>query len=277
MTFSRRTLLATGLGAVAVLPFAIGRGQSGIDGFPAVSSFDDLSPLDIFVRMRCSPPGETTTWWYSGHMLGRVGDNVAKPFLSIIGVGQSKAKYLPNGDIRYSLIEAGYYGDPDTGEIVDGEMASRLIDEPITPQHYLSPQTLLFQQDRVILPQGDNLPPGLDFTGRMIGPDVKADRVWMGEELFVKVSGQDDRPARVLTSLANFQAAVSDVCAGGMFVPASFEYTTWNSFRSWMNVGEQTGSVMSRLNSVKLPDWGGLPEALRERIQADHPGAFFDV
>jgi len=268
---SRRRAVCAGLAAAVTLP-AMSAGQTPRAArFRSVDALSDLSPLETFVRMRCSPEGATTTWWYSGHMLARMDDTPAKPVLSVIGASQSNVSMRPDGSVGYSLIEAGYYGDPDTKEITQGSIENRLTGAPMTPQHYLSPQSLIFEQGGTIRPDLAQLPPQLDYSGRWIGPDVKAGRVWMAEELFIKMAG---KRTRILNSLANFEAQEAAICEGGDFVPATFEYTTWNSFRPWMNMGDARGAIMMRLNSIKLKSWQGLPAALRTRIETDHPGRF---
>jgi hypothetical protein len=49
------------------------------------------------------------------------------------------------------------------------------------------------------------------------------------------------------------------------------EYTTLNSFRSWMEMGDVAGTISMRLNGVKLPDVNQIDRQLFDRIQRDHP------
>ncbi|WP_439532227.1 hypothetical protein [Polymorphobacter sp.] len=256
MSLTRRELAAAAL-AAAALPSA-----------SRANPLASLTPLEIFTRIRCSPPGRTTWWSYSGHMLARRDGDPLRPMVSVIGASRSTITMLPDGNIRYALTEAGYYGDPRTGEIADGPMANVLTGEPMSPEHYLSPQTILFTPDLKVLPDMAALPKGLDYTGRITPPDIKHSRIWMAEELFIKLPGT---PARVANSLANFEASVADVARGGDFVPATMQYTTLNSFRPWMNMGTAGGSIMMRLNALKCPGWDSVPEPLRRRILADHP------
>lgn len=214
---NRRRFLQSGVCATLAIPLTMGMSSAQIAGFAPVSSLDALTPLECFTRLRCSQPGDTTTWWYSGHMLGKVDGDAAVPILSLIGASQSKIEYLKDDTVRYSLIEAGYYGDPDTGEIADGPIINRITSAPMTPKHYLSPQSLDFFSDRTIRPAEQALPANTDFSGRMVGPDVKAGRVWMAEELFVKVPATANRGERVLTSLANFQGLATAIWSPVIF------------------------------------------------------------
>jgi hypothetical protein len=269
MTLSRRTILAAGLAAPALASLPA-RAQ------PALSQ-PALSPLETFLRIRCSPPETRTWWWYSGQMLARLTGAPLRPLVSVVGVSHSRITRRPDGSIGYSLLEAGYYGHPDKQgleAIVDGPMTNSLTGEAMTPEHYLSPQAIIFTPDLAVLPDLPALPPGLEYKGRITPPDIKQGRVWMSEELFIKAPpapGAPENGDRVLNSLANFEAALDDVMSNREFVPATMQYTTLNSFRPWMNMGSSVGAIMMRLNAVKLPAFEQVPAALRARILADHP------
>ena len=252
----RRTLLAAGL-AMPLLPAAAASGRNA---------------LETFLRMRCSPEGQSTYWSYSGHMLARVEGEPLRPLLSIIGASRSHIRRQPDGAIIYSLVEAGYYGAPDAaaspaGAIADSPITNALTGSPITPEHYLSPQTLRFTPDMQVMPDMGPLPPGVEYRGRITPPDIKQGRVWMAEELFVKLPGN---PSKILNSLANFETSLKDLDRRASFVPCSMQYTTLNSFRPWMNMGAAKGEIMMRLNAIKLARWDNVPAALRQRIEADH-------
>lgn len=250
----RRTLLAAGL----VLPLMPARAAPS------------RNALETFLRLRCSPEGKSTYWSYSGHMLARVEGEPLRPFLSIIGASRSQFRRQPDGTVAYSLVEAGYYGAPDSPGIADGPIRNSLTGGLMTPQHYLSPQSIRFTPDLKVLPDMGPLPPGMDYRGRFTPPDIKQGRIWMAEELFIKIPGESPK---ILNSLANFEASVKDLDSPAAFVPASMQYTTLNSFRPWMNMGEAKGEIMMRLNGLKLQSWEEVPAALRHRIEADHGNA----
>lgn len=266
----RRSFMLAGLSAVAI---AAATRPKRAFGFESAKSLEDLSDLEIFTRIRCSPPGTVTTWWYSGHMLARQGEDPATPVLSIIGASQSRITLSDDGSVMYDLVEAGYYGDVNTRQVADAAITNPLTGQLMTPEHYLSRQKLRFLPNLTVSP-ANPISPSVEFTGRITQPDVKGDKVWMAEELFVKLPSRGEQAPPIANSLANFEANISDVIRGGSFVPATFEYTTWNSFRPWMNMGEKSGAIMMRLNSVKLRSWKELPSDLTTRIDADHPTTF---
>lgn len=267
MMLSRRALLAAVPG-LAAMP--------GLAAIAAASP--GLSPLETFVRIRCSPPGTRTWWWYTGQLLARIAGEPMRPLVSVVGVSHSRITRRSDGSIGYALLEAGYYGAPDKPGSVDNiaekPIINALTGAPMQPEHYLSPQSIIFTEDLAVLPDLPALPPGLDYRGRITPPDIKNGRIWMAEELFIKAPparNRIDDAQRVLNSLANFEAALDDVESDKAFVPATMQYTTLNSFRPWMNMGSASGAIMMRLNGIKLPDWSDVPAELRARILADHP------
>jgi hypothetical protein len=268
MIMTRRTLVtaAAGLSGAACMS-AAGRART-----PA-----GLSDLALFVRIRCQPAGQRTFWWYSGQMLARRSGEAVRPLVTVVGASQSDITVNPDGSISYALTEAGYYGDIATGMIADKPIVNALTGEMIQPEHYLSPQKLRFLPDLSVRPEIANLPPGLDYRGRITPPDRKGDYVWMAEELFVAQPASATRSVRISNSLANFQVRASDLYSNMAFVPATMQYTTVNSLRPWMNMGDTQGDVVMRINAIKLAHWSRVDAALRARIAKDHPGIFHDL
>lgn len=272
MMVSRRNLCRGGLAVVAtsaVTP-AIANDAYGL-------AERTLTPLQKLVRIRNSEAGRRTFWWYSGQLLGRIGDTPLVPLFSVVGASQTTATWQDDGSISYQMIEAGYYGNLATGEIADSPIENPLTGEPVQPVHYLSPQTNTFTADLAVLPSTPVPSDRGAFEGRITPPDEKGDRIWMAERLTGILYKTPQRSYRVFNSLANFEASRSDVYRSGGFVPATMQYTTLNSFRPWMNMGDAQGNIMSRLNALKCDRWSDVGTDLCARIEKDHPGVFGDA
>ena len=272
MPLTRRTLVTAAAGIAGAACFA----ETAL-GKAAPSLPSALSDLEMFLRIRCRPPGLRSFWWYSGHMLARRTGEAAHPMVSVVGASQTEMTLKPDGSVEYAMTEAGYYGDIATGEIADKPIRNVLTGDMMQPEHYLSTQKLLFLPDLTIRPVMASLPPDLDYRGRITRPDRKGNTIWMAEELFVALPPNAKQGARISNSLANFQAQASDVYSHMAFVPATMQYTTVNSLRPWMNMGSTPGDIMMRLNAVKLANWSGVDASLRQRIEHDHPGIFHDL
>lgn len=269
MIMSRRILLAGAAGLASITATGVAK--------TARHKPARLSDLEVLTRIRCRPPGHRTFWWYSGQMLGRRSGEAIRPLVTVVGASQSEITINADGSIAYDMVEAGYYGDIATGSIADKPIVNALTGEMMQPEHYLSPQKIRFLPDLTVQPVIASLPPGLDYRGQITRPDVKGDVVWMAEELFVSLAPTTTGNARISNSLANFQARAADIFSDKAFVPATMQYTTINSLRSWMNMGDTQGDIVMRLNAIKLAHWSGVEPALRARIQRDHPGVFHDI
>jgi len=280
---SRRTVVTSGISALGIgaLAPALSPALSPALAHGNPQSSRSLSPLEKFMRIRCSAPGMRTFWWYSGQLLGRIGDTAMRPLFSIVGASQTQAQWQDDGTIAYTMVEAGYYGDLSNGApngvIADAPVVNALTGQMVQPEAYLSPQNLVFTPSLEVRPSAPVAPQAGEFAGTITPPDEKDDRVWMAERLFGMLYETPTRKRRVFNSLANFEASRADVHGSGTFVPATMQYTTINSFRPWMNMGDAAGNITSRLNAVKLASWLDVPDGLRLRIDADHPGVFSDA
>lgn len=269
MSINRRQLLQLAAGGSAALagPLAL---RAADDEFP-------MSDLEAHVRMRGNLRGERTYWYYSGTIFGNRWGEVTRPMLRVEGVSFSTIDSLPDGHYRYNLKEAGYYADFESGEIRD-RVLNPFTMEYYTPEHYLSPQKIIFAPDLSVTPDVEKLPPGLEYRG-VISPLRRfQDQLFSSEDLFVRMpapAGDGSQPDfRVQTSLAMFSARASHVLdANRDFVPCQFNYQTLATFRDWMGMGADPGMMSWRMVGTKCKE-DDLPRAIHERIAGDHAGFF---
>jgi hypothetical protein len=272
MTLARRQFLQfTSLGAA--LTAAPGRLlHAAEDPFP-------LGDLEAHLRMRGNPRGERSYWYYKGTVFGNSFGEVTRPMLGVEGISHSIIEALPEGRYRYRLNEAGYYSDPETGVISDRVM-NPFSGEYFEPQHYLSPQTTIFAPDLSVTPATDELPPGLEYRGRISPLRVFRNTVISSEDLFVRLphpqleDDPDRLPFTVQTSLATFTADRRDLLNEDLaFVPCQFNYQTLATFRPWMGMGRRPAMQSWRMVGTKCRR-EELPAPLVERIASEHDGFF---
>lgn len=273
MNLNRRSLIkfAAAGGAIA----ATSRSGSLLAAEPAFP----LGDLEAHVRMRGNLRGERSYWYYRGSVFGNVWGQSTAPMLSVEGVSFSLITALPGGRYRYSLNEAGYYGDPETGEITEKVM-NPFTGKRYKPKNYLSPQTVIFEPDLSVTPVIDRRPPGLDYRGVIAPVSTFQNSVWSSEDLFVRMplpnpDNDPDLPAfRVQTSLASFTSDRGELLDPDRdFVPCQMNYQTLGTWRPWMGMGQTKGMISMRLTGTKC-GVDDLPVPIKERIARDHP-AFF--
>ena len=79
-------------------------------------------------------------------------------------------------------------------------------------------------------------------------------------------------PFRTATSLASFSASLSDALdTARSFTSCTLSYTTVNSWRPWMLMGETPGTITWRLMGRKLRSPTEVGEPLLSWLQQDHP------
>lgn len=269
MTLDRRSFLRMATAGAALGSVAPGALLASNAKLP-------MDSLAAHVKMRCDLAGGRTYWFYTGTVFGnRLGD-ATRPMLGVEGVSYSILEALPNGSYRYSLTEAGYYLDPETGSLQE-RVVNPFTGEHYRPEHYLSSQVNIMAPDLSVTPDLKELPPGLEYRGEITPVRVFADRAWSAEDLFVRMplkseEGQPD--VRVQTSLATLSANRRDlVDPEQTFIDCQLNYQTLRSWYDWMGMGDQPGMISWRMVGTKCRE-ADLPAYLADRIARDHADFF---
>lgn len=242
-----------------------------------------LPPLDGLIKVRNRAGGGRVFWHYEGDFYGKVHNERAVPLMRIEGASISRFVRRGDGAYEWSLVEAGYFVDRESGDVLD-DWENPLTGAVVQPRHYKSRQraVMKFIGPAGFQPLGVTMTPDMEFRGDLSGPIIHGDVVWFGEELFLHMpssSGETSDPGtpsvRVATSLATWQASLSDVLDTSRdFAPSTLSYTTINSWRPWMGMGETPGVISWRLLGSKHQDHDEIPDRLVNRIERDHSGFF---
>ena len=244
-----------------------------------------MGDLEAHVRMRGNLQGERTYWYYQGTVFGNLWGQSTEPMLGLEGVSFSIIDALPGGRYQYSLTEAGYYSDHETG-LISQRVKNPFTGEYYEPKNYLSPQTIIFEPDLSVTPVIEKRPPGLEYRGVISPVRTFKNSVWSSEDIFVRMPVEN--PAndpklpdpkepgfRVQTSLAMLTSDWRELLDPDLeFVPCQLNYQTLGTWRDWMGMGSQPGTISWRMVGTKCTV-AELPGYLAERIARDHEG-FFD-
>lgn len=270
---TRRHILQ-GLGLIALasgLPNTVSAQESAST---AVLS-DEL--LETFLRMRTHPEGNPVLWAYSGVLVVKPEGEVARNLAKIQGLSRTQAVRQSDGRWLWTLDEAGYFCDLDSGAVAES-LYNPFIQETVRPKHYRSSQRLFFSARSI--ESGVQLPLGVEFRGEITELAKLAGTVAMTEDLYVKMPGvpargdQAARPARFAASLATFTTRETQLAMpSSTWVDCQFNYTTLNSFVGWLGMGALGGVQDMRLVGIKLrmDDQQAIPSELRRRLLDEHP------
>lgn len=272
---NRRKMLmaAAGTTVVSVIPPARAAGHK-------IDFSDPQQKLDAYVRMRSRGDGRKSYTRYSGTFFAKIEGEVAVPLVGIEGMSWGRFERQADGTYLYSMQEAGYHTDFQTGEIID-EFVNPLNGLTVVPKHYRSGQSSTFTPDSVN-PIMKRRPEGLEYRGVITPATIIDDTVWCSEDLFVKMPNPKERyddlrewtgPFRTSTSLATHMVKLPDLEElDRPFVPSTMSYTTINSWRGWMLMGQTPGVISWRLKGRKFEAAQHIPDdMLLKRVAADHP------
>lgn len=266
-------MAAAGTTVASVMPPARAAGQK-------IDFSNPQEKLDAYVRMRARGDGQKSYTRYSGTFFAKIEGEVAVPLMGIEGMSWGRFERQADGTYLYSMQEAGYHTDFQTGEIID-ELVNPLNGLTIVPKHYRSGQSSTFAPDSVT-PIMERRPEGLEYRGVITPATVIDDTVWCSEDLFVKFPNPKERysdlrewngPFRTSTSLATHMVKLPDLeDLERPFVPSTMSYTTINSWRGWMLMGQAPGVISWRLKGRKFEAAQHIPDdMLLKRVATDHP------
>ncbi len=238
----------------------------------------DATPLlRDSMRMRSSPDGAPVMWVYSGVLVVKPERQLAREVTRIEGLSFTRITARDDGAWDLQLEEVGYFCDLSTGEVLEA-LINPFTGAQVRPRHYRSPQQLRFSGTGVH--PIAQLPAGIEFRGEVTRLAEVGGIVALTEDLYVKLPGMpgtedaEARPERISTSLATFICAAADLQRPESdWIDCTFSYTTLNSFVGWLEMSSIPGVQNMRLIGAKCrtEDRLAVPEAMRERIAADHP------
>lgn len=260
---TRRDAL-TGLGLLALSPFATASAADGAARPPAMPRERSAVLLDEFLRMRTAPDGRPVRWVYSGVLVTKPEGEVARPLVRIAGLSRTRAERRGDGGWDWHLDEAGYFCDLETGAVLE-ELRNPHTDAIVRPKHYRSRQHLVFAG--LDVRPASPLPANVEFRGEITRLAEVGAITAVTEDLYVRM------PGRVAASLATFTAPRAELSRPrSAWIDCQFTYTTLNSFVGWLGMQDVPGIQNMRLVGAKCrdDDAGAIPPWLRERIAAEH-------
>lgn len=270
--FNRRTtmaLLASWAGIV-LAPDAIAKRKA-----------DMSDTLITYLRIRSSLDGKRTFYPYRGTIFGRPFGQSAVPLFDVEGFSWNRLTRISDRRYRIDSVEAGYFLDLKTGLPLD-RWTNPLNGAETQVEHYRSFSHIIASDGKLEPLAGPTARPGLKITASMTPPTVLNDRIWIHEDLIVRIPNKpaasfaDPRefagPMLEAASLATWSADVRDLAGeSGAFVPASLSYQTLGSWRPFMLMGETPGVISWRMFGSKESGIERVPTVLAERVLKEYP------
>jgi hypothetical protein len=270
MSLSRRTALLGATGLAAALATRPGAARS-------LNARDPANTLQAYMRMRGNGVGRLALWFYTARAWGRPVDAVAQVMFTVSGLTYQRLAWNADGSIEQKMAGRGYYGDPATGVPLESWTNPYTLDT-VTPPHVKSLALQRVLPDGKLTPVGENGTRSF-FDGRVGNHTVDGDTIWLTENFIGK--GAPD-PARggvapATTSLTTFTARIEDVESESRgFVPCYLNYQSLGDWPGWMKMGGRAGMLSWQTWGHKITGTQQGPKALRDWIEAHHPGFLKD-
>ena len=232
-----------------------------------VGAAENLLPL--YRAMRGGAGREAALWWLTGTLFAKVIGKTNVPLVQVHGASWNRIDVREDGNLDQAMDEAGYFGDVNTGAILDTWV------NPING-HDAQPEGYRTVSRQIITPTAvevANTPITVD--GKMGPAIVSGDVVWVPEIFSATVPASlTGSVPRIVESMATFQARVDEVdLAAERFVPCTLFFQEVDPFYDWMGMQDEgPGLLVWQVVGRKLRAATEVPAFLATRLEADHPG-----
>jgi Protein of unknown function (DUF1838) len=271
---------ATGAASAAAAAAGAAAGQ-GATPPRFAADFVPKLPMDVYAKIRCSLRDEAVPFWYRGHVMIALQDDIPRPILGVEGFSHTRFTPDTNDGWMTQLVEVGYFTDPATGAIVD-DAKNPLNGASIRPRHFRAPVQALRVRPNGAIWSSRRITPPSEFLGRVWTPHTQGPETWVDEDAVAKLSSDalpaglhEGGPVRMLTlgAMTTYRARTADVADPRLAsAPCTFHLQELASLPVWFGMGDAVGKQLWRVSGRKLGSVDEIPPALRARIERDHPG-----
>lgn len=271
---SRRDLTKGAIAATVLASSLTGatRSFAGLD-------FDKPSDmLTTLVKMRGSSKSELVIWYLKGTVFG-VRNQQVRQLWGLHSVNFNHFQRQSDTEYTMTSVEFNYPYDLKTGAHLK-EVMNPYTEEMITLGYSpFGPNTLL------LTGEGFKLPPDREeFKSAKLetalGPvHIHDDDLWLFEDFYAEVPSMsgDGRPWYA-NDITTYKAKVSDLNDEAITsAPTTLSFQSVVSWQAWMNMGDITGHMMSRLAGKKLRSRDDLPEWFLTVAGQEHPETLRDA
>ena len=248
-------------------------GLTGMAGHSVADNRSDLSTrenlLQLYRVLRGGIGDQPALWWITGTLYAKVIGKTNVPLVQVHGASWNKITTRDDGNLDQAMDEAGYFGDVDTGEILD-RWINPINGHEAKPEGYRTLSRQILTPDSV---EVANTPIIVD--GKMRPATVSGNFVWVHETFSATVPASITGGApRIIESMATFQATIDDVdLTAQRFVPSTIFFQEVDPFYDWMGMPEnEPGLLVWHVVGRKLESSAEVPEFLAERLETGHPG-----
>jgi hypothetical protein len=262
---SRRSTFM-GLGALAAAP-ASGGARAAL---PATLEADNPNHLALLQRkLLFSTVDEPLIWWIRGPKYGSINGEIT-PLWRLNVVLFKDVEHQEDGRFDVRSMEIVYKTDIETDELLsewrnpyNGEVYEEV---PLI----MGPVTRGFTSTG---PVSQSALPGAEIQRKTkLGPaEIAGDDVWLMTDAQVLVDREGQSTFRA-NDLSTYHGSVSDILNPNLTsAPGTMTVHIIQSWHPWMNMGDQPGTLVTRISGAKCFDIDDMHPRLRTMVRDIHP------
>lgn len=262
---SRRSTLM-GLGALAAAP----AGSNAHAALPDTLQPDNPDHLALLQqKLMFSTANEPLIWWIRGPKYGSVNGEIT-PLWRLNVVLFKDVEHHEDGRFDVKSMEIVYKTDIETDELLsewrnpyNGEVYEEvpLIMGPVTRGF-----TATGPKTQSVLPGAQ-----IDRVSKLGPAEISGDDVWLMTDALVQV----DRPGQSTfraNDLSTYHGSVSDILNPDLTsAPGTMTVHIIQSWHPWMNMGDQPGTLVTRISGAKCFTIDDLHPRIRSMVRDIHP------
>ncbi len=188
-------------------------------------------------------------------------------------------RFVPRADGGYdgAMFEVAYFTDWNTGERLEtfkNPYTGEVVKVPVTRS---GPNPVKIDAGGVSRAGSPASAAGREVGQRFLPFRVVRDRVWLVEEIQVRMTPPSGGPAFASSSITNYSASLADVLdRKSSMAPAEVSYTALVNWRPWLNMGDRPGYLMGNAAGRTVASIDQLPPKYVALTRQLHPDVIDD-
>ena len=265
MTLDRRELLGGAVGAMAAM---MAGGEAGAAPSPTSASLDFVK---LYRKLHYRSDDGLIFWWLQGPKYGQVGTTLTPLYQANVGTFQ-RIRYLDDGGFELTALEINLITDVNTGEPLN-EWRNPYTGETLAARfNPMGPNTIRYRADNSRILPTEVGGARIESVVTLHPPMIVGDEYFQRDEAVAGVFPAGRGIPFEVNDLAVYHGSVSNLADPAVTVgDATVFFAEVTGWQRWMNMGDRSGNLTSRMVGRKVARYEDLPAQWREQLAKRAP------
>ena len=240
------------------------------------AAFEPTDPAQLalaFRKLAYSADDSLTFWWMHGTRYGVVG-SVATPFWEMYVGAWFRTRDLPDGRYEVKMVGANFYTPPGETRLLE-EFANPYTGKTVAvPFNKPRASVTVFDQRGGSPFEGSSMPGMKRTVSKDIGPAwVQGDEVAVRGDLMLHAEPlEPGKRTFTVNDWSTYVGKLADVTNPKLKNPPSTQFfVDVLDFPGWLQMGDQSGTFVSRCHGRKVFSYGDMPAVWRTHFERKYP------